>query len=123
MTLLIQEANLTVEFTTNLVDLTLDNLYTYILTSQWSHQPVEITCEAIETTARYTTFTMTFPTGFGNEHKNGVYNWQITRNSSPLEKGLVKIITEPGGSMGTTNFDSGINKEERIADVFYRPNY
>ena len=123
MTLLIEETNLNIEFTTNLVNLDLGNLYTYILTSQWSHQPIELACEAIETNARYTKFAVTFPTGFGNEHKNGVYNWEISRQASPLEKGLVKIITEPGGSMGTTNFESGINKEERIADVFYRPNY
>lgn len=123
MTILVQETQLQQEFTLNLTNLQLGAYYSFILTSQYSHQPVVIAATATVTNARYTTFTITFPTGFGNEHKNGIYNWELKKATTTLEEGLVKIITEPGGGLGTTNFESGINKENRIADVFYRPNY
>ena len=41
----------------------------------------------------------------------------------PLEKGLVKIITNPGGTMGTVAYESTIYTEERVSEVFFRPNY
>lgn len=123
MTLLVPETELQQQFTLNQANLGLGANYNFILTSQYSHQPVIMVAIAIESNARYTRFEVTFPTGFGNEHKNGVYNWELTEATTTIEKGLVKIITEPGGGLGTTNFNSGINKEERIADVFYRPNY
>ena len=125
MTILVPETQLQQEITLSLVNLDLLSTYNFILTSQYSHQPVIMTAVATATNARSTTFYVTFPTGFGNEHKNGIYDWELkdVTNSITLEKGLVKIITEPGGSLGTTNFRSGINKEERIADVFYRPNW
>ena len=123
MTLLVPETQLQQEFTLNLTNLELGANYNFILTSQYSHQPVTLVATATVTNARYTTFSVTFPTGFGDEHKNGIYDWEILKGTASLEKGLVKIITEPGGNLGTTNFNSGINTEERIADVFYRPNY
>ena len=123
MTILVQETQLQQEFTLNLTNLQLGAYYSFILTSQYSHQPLVIAATATVTNARYTTFTITFPTGFGDEHKNGIYNWELKTSTTTLEEGLVKIITEPGGGLGTTNFESGINKENRIADVFYRPNY
>jgi hypothetical protein len=123
MTILVQETQLQQEFTLNLTNLQLGAYYSFILTSQYSHQPLVIAATATVTNARYTTFSVTFPTGFGDEHKNGIYNWELKTATTTLEEGLVKIITEPGGGLGTTNFESGINKENRIADVFYRPNY
>ena len=80
--------------------------------------------EAIFSNERYTTFEVQFPIGFGNEHKNGVYYYNIgVVAEEPLEKGLVKIITEPGGTMGTVAYESTIYTEERVSEVFYRPNY
>ena len=37
--------------------------------------------------------------------------------------GMSKIITEPGGNLGTTNYTSTPETEERVSDVFFRPNY
>jgi len=123
MTIYVDEAALTIEFTTNLVNLSLVSSYDFVITSQYSHQPITLVADVIESNARYTRFETTFPTEFGNEHKNGVYYWEISQDGISLEKGLVKIITEPGGGLGTTNFDSGINTEDRVSEVFYRPNY
>ena len=121
MTILVPETLLTQQFSVNQPNLTGD--WTFVLTSQWSHQPIEMAATIILTNARYTTLEVTFPTGFGDAHKNGIYNWRLVKNLETLEAGLVKIITEPGGGLGTTNFTSTPATEERVADVFYRPNY
>ena len=72
---------------------------------------------------RYTTFEVQFPIGFGDSHKNGIYNYDMSTLTESLDKGLVKIITEPGGDLGTTNYTSTPETEERVSDVFFRPNY
>lgn len=123
MTIYVDEAALTIQFTTNLVNLPLVSPYDFVITSQYSHEPIVLAANAIESNARYTRFETTFPTEFGNEHKNGVYYWELVQDGISFEKGLVKIITEPGGTMGTVNYDSGIDTEDRTAEVFYRPNY
>lgn len=124
MTLLVEESNLTKEFSLNQPNLTLGQLYAFTLTSQYSHQPLVLDATAIESNARYTTFQVTFPIEFGNSHYNGIYYYSISEvGDDAFEKGLVKIITNPGGELGTTNFDSGIYTEERVSEVFFRPNY
>ena len=96
----------------------------FILTSQYSHQPLSLgVTKIVKSNARYTTLEVTFPTGFGNQHKNGIYNWRLVKNSIMLEAGLVKIVTDPGGDLGMTEFISTTATEERVADVFFRPNY
>ena len=138
MTILVPETQLTQTFSLNIPNATGTWLFT--LVSQYSVQPVPLVkvfgntfnATVIFTNKRYTTFSVTFPTGFGNEHKNGIYNWNIQRTGSSIqpiynpyivEEGLVKIITDPGGGLGMTNFDSGVIDENRVADVFFRPNY
>ena len=123
MTLLIPESNLTIEFSLNLTNLTLGSAYVFTLTSQYSHQPLEIDATALVSNARYTTFEVQFPIGFGDSHFNGIYMYDMGTLSTSLEKGLVKIITEPGGELGTTNYISTPATEERVEDVFFRPNY
>ena len=123
MTLLIPESNLTIEFSLNLTNLALGSAYVFTLTSQYSHQPLEIDATATLSNARYTTFEVVFPVGFGDSHKNGIYNYDMSTLVKSLEKGLVKIITQPGGDTGITNYTSTPAIEERVADVFFRPNY
>lgn len=125
MTLYVPETNLVLNFTLNQTNLTLGAIYDFILTSQYSHQPIVMSAQATFSNARYTTFQVTFPVGFGDSHKNGIYYYDIKLIGAvdSIEKGLVKIVTEPGGTMGTTNFNAGIDTEERVAEVFYRPNY
>ena len=124
MTILVSEGALTVELTLNQPNLVLNNLWRFILTSQYSHQPLTLVATVISSNDRYSTFQVTFPTGFGDEHKNGVYYWDfMPLGGNSIEKGLIKIITEPGGTMGTVPYESGIDTEERISEVFYRPSY
>ena len=123
MTLLVPENNLTIEFSLNLTNLTLGSAYVFTLTSQYSHQPLAIDATVLVSNARYTTFEVVFPIGFGDSHKNGIYNYDMSTLATSLEKGLVKIITSPGGETGITNYTSTPATEERVADTFFRPNY
>jgi len=123
MTLLVSESNLTLEFSLNLTNLTLGSGYVFTLTSQYSHQPLALDATVTVSNARYTTFEVQFPVGFGDSHKNGIYNYDMSTLTESLDKGLVKIITEPGGDLGTTNYTSTPETEERVSDVFFRPNY
>tara|TARA_R110002051_G_scaffold128215_5_gene201840 strand:- start:773 stop:1150 length:378 start_codon:yes stop_codon:yes gene_type:complete len=125
MTILVPENQLTQQFTVNITNMSLvPAAYAFILISQYSHQALPLGVTVIKTNARYSTLEVTFPIGFGDEHKNGIYNWRLnTSAGDTLEAGLVKIITSPGGSLGITEYISTPATEERVADVFYRPNY
>lgn len=130
MTILVPETQLTQQFTVNITNMSLlVPSYDFVLTSQWSHQPITMAVTVIATNARYSTLEMTFPVGFGDAHKNGIYNWRLvtssngTSGSTTLEAGLVKIVTDPGGDLGITEFISTPATEERVAEVFFRPNY
>lgn len=125
MTLYIDEAALSVELYFNQPNLTAAaGNYTFVLKSQYSKQDLTLTGAVTETNDRYSTVSVTFPTGFGDEHKNGIYYWSlISPFAEVIEKGLAKVITEPGGSTGMTNYTSNPATEEREADVYYRPNY
>lgn len=99
--------------------------YIFRLTSQLSHQTNEmIPVDVIFTNSRYTELEVTFPIGFGAEHKNGIYNYEISStNGLFVTNGLVKIVCEPGGAADITNYESTPATEERQAKVYYRPNY
>ena len=117
MTISVTEGNLTVGFSLNLSNLTVGSDYTFTLTSQYSHKPLTLGASVTLSNARYTTFEVTFPVGFGDSHKNGIYNFDISSLTNSLEKGLVKIITNPGGETGITNYTSTPALENREADV------
>ena len=95
----------------------------FVLTSQYSKQDTIIPATILVDNSRYTELQLTFPTEFKNEHKNGVYYYTIRNSESVFEKGLVKLITEPGGENGAVEYTSTPELENRQADVFYRPNY
>jgi len=122
MTLYVNEANLIVQFATNLPNLT-NPTYGFVITSQYSHQPLVLTATVLETNDRYTLLSIPFPTGFGDSHKNGFYYYDIVDDETVLEAGLVKITTEPGGGNGAVAYEAGVITDERVSDVFFRPNY
>jgi len=126
MTILIPETQLTQEFTVNIASMSGVSPSTtkFILTSQYSHQPLTLNVnKIIISNARYTTLEVTFPTGFGNSHKNGIYNWRLVQDAITLEEGLVKIVTNPGGDLGIKEFISTPQTEDRVSDVYFRPTY
>ena len=123
MTIYIEEPTNLVQFAVNQANLTLGQNYEFIITSQYSHQPLVLLPECIESNARYSLFEVQFPAGFGDEHKNGVYYWDLAYLEDSLEKGLVKIITEPGGGINSLAYDAGPITDDRVSEVYFRPNY
>ena len=98
--------------------------YTFTIRSQYSHQDtVMIPAQLFTTNARYSMIQVIFPTGFGDAHKNGIYYYELSNTTDSIEKGLVKIITNPGGEINTLEYNSGIQTEERVSEVFFRPQY
>ena len=115
-----------------------DNLTTYSLafnvpnlTGQWylllksqlsnsyfEIDPVALTL--VSTNDRYTEFTFEFPEGLPKEHKNGIYRYDLSDNSN-IHSGLLKVICDTGGTMGTVSYIS--NNEDQEASVYYRPQY
>ena len=72
---------------------------------------------------RYTELEVTFPADFKDQHKNGIYYYSIQNTQTVFEKGLCKLITEPGGDNGAIEYTSTPELENREADTFFRPNY
>ena len=95
----------------------------FILTSQFSKQDTIIPATILVDNSRYTELELTFPATFKDEHKNGVYYYTIQNTEEVFEKGLVKIVTEPGGGNGAIEFIATPAIENRVADVYFRPNY
>lgn len=124
MTILVPENQLTQQFTVNIPNMFAGGNLTFLLTSQYSHQATSLLVNKIvKSNARYTTLEITFPIGFGDAHKSAIYNWRLVQNAVTLEAGLVKIVTDPGGGLGMTEFISTPQTEERVSEVFYRPSY
>jgi len=91
----------------------------FTLTSGFSKEPLVLDYTRTSQNARYSTIDITFPADFANEHKNGIYYYDL----DGIERGYVKIITEPGGTMNTVSYNSGVVTENRESKVFYRPQY
>lgn len=125
MTIIVDENNSNlVEVAFNQANAPLGFNYEFIITSQYSHQPLVLLPECIESNARYSLFEVQFPAGFGEEHKNGIYYFDLVFDLvDVLQSGLVKIITDPGGGIDTIAFDAGPVTENRVSDVYFRPNY
>jgi len=106
--------------------------YSIIDTKLWLKSQYSQTIEgpysiaSTEETTRYARFTVNFPTGWDEEHKNGFYTYYIGKGAAAqpdiiYHEDIVKIITDPGGEAGEQEYIS--NNETRKADVYYRPNY
>jgi hypothetical protein len=123
MTIYVNEQDLTVDVALNIANVELTSQFKFILTSQYSHQALELDAFCTLTNARYSFFSITFPSGFGEEHKNGIYYWDLTSDNVSIQEGLAKIITEPGGNINALSFNSGAVTENRVSTIYYRPNY
>jgi len=93
---------------------------TFELKSQYSQKDTVIVASGdwsiVTENERYAEFIVDLPVGFKDKHYNGYYTWSLGPYSN-----IVKIITQPGGDLGESEYIS--NNENREADVFYRPNY
>lgn len=115
--------NETEQFATNNVAINDAEPIQFILTSQYSKLDTIIPAVITISNDRYTELQLTFPTDFKDQHKNGVYYYTIKNSLYTWEKGLVKIITNPGGDNGSIEYTSTPELENRDADVYFRPNY
>lgn len=113
--------NTTEKFSSN--NTAIEGTVSFVLTSQFSRTDTIIPATIVVDNARYTELELTFPATFKDEHKNGVYYYTIKNDQNIFEKGLVKIITEPGGENGAVEFKSTPETENRDSVVYYRPNY
>lgn len=99
---------------------TLDSSQPFVLKSQYSQKDVLTipTSDWVITinNSRYMEIEVTVPSDFKDTHQNGYYTWSIGNYSD-----IVKIITQPGGSFGKTEYIS--DNENRDAEVYFRPNY
>ena len=128
MTIYVNEDAPVVNIAFNQANLPMQN-YEFKITSQYSHQTTCLCPSTLVTTnARYSMIRVEFPTGFGDAHKNGIYYYELSNTADDpipvtFEKGLVKIITNPGGEINTLEYNSGTVTEERVSEVFFRPQY
>lgn len=70
---------------------------------------------------RYSRFEVDVPTDFWDKHYNGMYTYRVYVDEDTLDTGSFKLVTKPGGDMGTVPHIS--NNENREAKVVYRSQY
>lgn len=75
----------------------------------------------IESNSRYTEFEADVPVDFWDHHWNGMYTYRVYDEAEDFDKGSFKLITKPGGDLGTVDHIS--DNENRQAKVVYRSNY
>lgn len=74
-----------------------------------------------ESNLRYSRFSVAVPADFWDNHYNGMYTYKLYLNADTFDVGSFKLITKPGGDMGTVDHIS--NNENREAQVVFRSNY
>jgi len=84
------------------------NVYAWILTP-------------IESNDRYSEFEIDIDAAERLEHINAIYNYEVQKDGIVLERGLLKYITEEGGSNGSIEYVS--DNETKEATQYYRPQY
>jgi hypothetical protein len=82
---------------------------------------VGTTATITDSNERYSTISVTLNEDIADKHYNGIYEYTVYSNENIYDTGLLKIVTEPGGTTGTIDYQS--NNEDRQAKVIYRPAY
>lgn len=120
MTLYLNNTDTTYDFFANGQ---LDTAAVLQIKSQWDHSIlVEVDLDIIESNERYTHFEFTLGAPLGDQHKSGIYTYVVYDDlSTALISGIVKVITEPGGTAGTESYIS--NNENRDGITYFRPTY
>ena len=75
----------------------------------------------IESNDRYSEFEIDIDAAERLEHINAIYNYEVQKDGIVLERGLLKYITEEGGSNGSIEYVS--DNETKEATQYYRPQY
>ena len=111
--------------TTALVSFNTPNLTTthYLaIQSQASDEFYSWIMTPIEANDRYSEFEINITEAERTAHINAIYDYEVQDLAqNVVETGLLKYITEEGGSTGTTAYQS--NNENREAVTYFRPTY
>jgi len=127
------ESTYNLSFNVANVDCGLGDAYKFRIRSQWDQTDdtwVGATTNGyfaatlLSTNDRYSEFQIVLNAFFVNskEHYNGIYEYELLcDDESVLDSGLIKVVTNPGGTTGDTAFVS--NNENLEADTYFTPNY
>lgn len=120
MTLYIADGQLTVNVSFNTPNLT--TAHVLVIQSQYGKDVWYWDMTPVIATNRYSEFVIEITEPERLAHINAIYNYEVQDTAfNVVESGLLKYITEQGGSNGTTAFIS--NNENREAATYYRPAY
>lgn len=90
--------------------------------SQWGKEVWSWEMTPVTSNDRYSEFLISITEAERKEHINAIYDYEVQDGSgNVMETGLLKYITEEGGSTGTTPYVS--DNENREAPTYYRPQY
>src|SRR5210317_1224534 len=126
------ESTYNLSFNVANVDCGLGDAYKFRMRSQWDQTDDTwvgagsgyFGATLLSTNDRYSEFRVTLNAFFQNsvEHYNGIYEYELLcDDESVLDSGLIKVVTNPGGTTGDTAFVS--NNENLEADTYFTPNY
>ncbi len=124
MTLYIADGQTTANVSFNTPNLT--GTHYLAIQSQYSNEFWSWEMTPVTSNDRYSEFQISITLAERTAHINGIYNYEVQYINAQneqvvVESGLLKYITEEGGSNGTTAFVS--NNENRDAVTYYRPAY
>lgn len=92
------------------------------ITSQASNTEILSVPFTIDTTNdRYTKISFEIAVDLPAKHLNSVANYAVLINDALIDQGIIKIVTNPGGTTYTENYIS--TNETRQSKVYYRPEY
>lgn len=102
---------------------TTPDFYRFKLQSQYSKANlVSQLVTVFEANDRYSAFNIDITQSMIDGHFNGMYWYTLTiEGGAVVEKGVAKVITNPGGETNFTEYTSA--DDNREADVYFRPNY
>lgn len=90
--------------------------------SMYSNTPLfDLPATIITANTRYTQLEFTMPSDLNEKHIEGIYEYIVYGNGVLIDTGVVKVITQPGGSTGTEPYIS--TNEDREAKVYFRSSY
>ena len=121
MTIKILQDQLTFEFAVDTPNIA-DTLCNFEIFSPFSNTTLlDLEATLIESNDRYSRFQCNVPVDLWDKHYNGMYTYILYKDSTIYDTGSFKLITQPGGDMGTHPHIS--DNENRQSQVVYRPNY
>lgn len=119
MTLYIPENTTSIRISFNTPNLNGD--YVLAIQSQYNKNVWFWNMTLVESNDRYSEFEIDITSTERLAHINAIYNYEVQKDGVVVESGLLKYITEEGGSNGAVAYVS--DNETKEATQYYRPEY